>query len=112
MALFGKRSGPSVDEFAKELATDIANRYPAELEKSVQKRMSVNRVTDLLEDVFAKAQTFKNENSLGWFKKAKLGNSFRWDLKERGYSEEFIEMATEGLIVYITRKAAPAPTPK
>ena len=26
-----------------------------------------------------------------------------WELKEMGYDEKFIEMATEGLIVYVTR---------
>jgi hypothetical protein len=41
---------------------------------------------------------------LGVYKKARLGNTFRWELEEMGYSEKFIELATEGLIVYITRK--------
>ena len=40
---------------------------------------------------------------LGIYKKAKLGNTFKWELKEMGYDEKFTETATEGLIVYLTR---------
>ena len=32
-----------------------------------------------------------------------------WELTELGYSKPFVEMATEGLVVYISRKAAAAP---
>jgi hypothetical protein len=40
------------------------------------------------------------------YRKARLGNTFRWELTDKGYSKPFVEMATEGLIVYITRKNA------
>ena len=104
--------GPDIDGFAKRLAGELASRYPASVEQSPEKRISVNRITRLLEEIFAQAASFKDEHQLGWIKKAKLGNSFRWELKELGYSEEFIEVATEGLIVYVTRKsAAPARPP-
>ena len=33
-----------------------------------------------------------------------VGNTFRWELQEMGYSQKFVEAATEGMIVYITRK--------
>lgn len=104
--------GPDIDGFAKQLASELASRYPASVEQSPEKRISVNRITRLLEEIFAQAASFKDEHQLGWIKKAKLGNSFRWELKELGYSEQFIEVATEGLIVYVTRKsAAPAQPP-
>ncbi len=105
MGILKSLRGPDVDAFAKKLANELSSRYPAAVEKSPQKRISVNRITRLLEETFAQAETFKNEHRLGWIKKAKLGNSFRWELKELGYSEEFIEVATEGLIVYVTRKS-------
>jgi ATP-dependent protease HslVU (ClpYQ) ATPase subunit len=97
--------GRDVDEFAKELAEMIAKRYPPALEKSPERRVSPNRITKVLEDALDKAGEFASTQRLGMFKKAKLANSFRWELKERGYSDKFIEIATEGVIVYVTRRS-------
>ncbi len=96
-------SPSKIDAFAKGLALDIAKRYPPAIANNPQQMVSQKRLTDILEETFAKAATFQQENNLGWYKKAKLGNEFRWELKEMGYDEKFIEMATEGLIVYVTR---------
>ena len=109
MGILSSLRGPDIDGFAKQLASELSSRYPPTVEQSTQKRVSVNRVTRLLEETFAQAETFKNQNRLGWVRKAKLGNSFRWELKELGYSEKFVEVATEGLIVYITRKPSATP---
>jgi hypothetical protein len=96
-------SPSKIDAFAKSLALDIAKRYPPAIANNPQQMVSQKRLTDILEETFAKAATFQQENSLGWYKKAKLANEFRWELKEMGYDEKFIEMASEGLIVYVTR---------
>ena len=40
------------------------------------------------------------------YKKARLANAFKWELKELGYSEKFVEVATEGLVVYTTTRRA------
>ena len=65
----------------------------------------------MLEDAVGKAVKFNQEQKLGLVGKAKLGNTFRWELKELGYSERFVEVATEALIVYITRVPADPPAP-
>ena len=51
---------------------------------------------------------FQRSHNLGTLGKAKLGNEFKWQLKELGYTEKFIDVATEGLMVYITRGAPPS----
>lgn len=109
MGMLDSLRGSSANDFAKQLALDLSAHYPPSLDQSPQKRVSVNRMTRILEDVFSRAESFKNEQRLGWLGKARLGNSFRWELKELGYTSDFIEMATEGLIVYITRKAESKP---
>jgi hypothetical protein len=50
------------------------------------------------------AEWAETEHKLGVYKKARLGNTFRWELEDRGYSKAFIETATEGLVVYLSRK--------
>lgn len=104
MGLFGSVSGRNVDAFAKGLAQDLAKRYPPALDKGSERKVSQKRLTNILEDTFSRAIEFKRQHKLGVYKKARLGNTFRWELQEMGYSEKFVEIATEGLIVYITRK--------
>ena len=104
MALFGSVSSKQVDEFAKSLAQELAKRYPAALDKGGERRISQKRMTTILEDTCNRALDFKKQHKLGVYKKARLGNTFRWELQEMGYSENFVELATEGLIVYITRR--------
>jgi hypothetical protein len=103
MSILDRLLGRDVDAFAKELATTIAKRYPPALDKSPERRVSPNRISKVLEDALDKAGEFAGQRRLGVYKKAKLANSFKWELKELGYSEKFIEVATEGVIVYVTR---------
>ena len=104
MGLFGSVSGKDVDGFAITLALDLAKRYPPVLDKPGERKLSQKRLTTILEQTFDKAVAFKNEHKLGVYKKARLGNTFRWQLQELGYSEKFVETATEGLVVYVSRK--------
>ena len=99
-------SNRELDEFATGLAQSIAKRYPPSLETAQAKKISVNRVTRVLEDVVEKAVEYHRNNPLGVYRKARLGNTFKWELKELGYSEKFVEVATEALIVHISRKPA------
>jgi hypothetical protein len=114
MKLFGAMFDKELETFAKTLAQDLARRFPPALENTPGKMISPNRVTKVLEEAVGKAVKYNQEKKLGMFGKAKLGNTFRWELKELGYSDRFVELATEALIVYITRKpgeSAPAATP-
>ncbi len=104
MALIGSVSSKDIDAFAKTLAQDLAKRYPAALDKGSERRISQKRLSTILEDTFKRAADFRRQHNLGVYKKARLGNTFRWELEEMGYSSKFIEVATEGIIVYMTKK--------
>jgi hypothetical protein len=104
MALFGSVSGKEVDLFAKGLAEEIARQYPPALDNASERTLSEKRLARILEGVCTRALEFKNEHKLGVYKKARLGNTFRWELEALGYSRKLIETATEGLVVYLTRK--------
>lgn len=103
MGVLDKMLGKEVDEFAKELASAVAKRFPPALEKSPERRVSPNRITKVLEDALEKAEEYGKSKRLGAYKKARLANSFKWELKDLGYSDKFVEVATEGLVVYVTR---------
>lgn len=96
-----------VEGFAKRLAEDVAKRYPPQLDKEPGKRPSVNRLTRIIEDACKKAIDFKKEHRLGWLGKARLGNAFRWELNAMGYQKDFVDLATEAVIVHLSRKLQP-----
>ena len=98
-----------VDAFALELAATIAKKYPPSVANNPARKVSPARVAVVLEGVFKEAVQWKDEHRLGLVRKAKLGNEFRWRLKELGYGATFIDLATEGLMVYITRRTPAAP---
>lgn len=56
-----------------------------------------------MEDLVAKVGAFQAEHRLGWYGKAKLGNAFRWELVELGYTKEFVELATEAVILHAAK---------
>jgi len=96
-------STSKVNEFSKSLATDIAKRYPPAIANNPEQMVSHKRLTTILEEAFTRAAEFQKEQKLGWFRRAKLVNEFQWELKELGYDKKFVEMAAEGLLVYVTR---------
>ncbi len=115
MGLFKLFSSKHINEFAKDLAGNLAKRYPPALDVNPEKKISQARLTKVLEETLVQAVEFQRSHKLGTLGKAKLGNEFKWQLKELGYTEKFIDVATEGLMVYITRGApppGPAPSEK
>jgi hypothetical protein len=101
-------SSSKVNQFAKSLATDIAKRYPPAIANNPEQMISHKRLTTILEETFNRAADFQKGEKLGWFGRAKLVNEFQWELKEIGYEKKFVEMAAEGLLVYVTRGPGPA----
>lgn len=79
--LFGKSE---INQVAEQLANELARRYPPSMASGEGRRLSPQAVTNILESVINKAVTRSNEWDLGVVGKAKLGNSLRWALKEKG----------------------------
>ena len=95
------RSNKTIDEFSSKLATDLARRYPPELENDPSKQRNPERLTKAFDSTFNRALDFHREHKLGVYGKARLGNTFRWQLKELGYPEDFIKLATRSLVNFI-----------
>ena len=93
---------------ATNLALDVAKRYPPAIANNPAQMVSQQRLAGILEEVFARAAQFSRENPLGWYKRARLGNDFRWELNELGYDEKFVDKATEGLILCVSRNSRQA----
>jgi hypothetical protein len=103
-ALFKKAP---IQDFAKSLVEDVVTRYPPALDKDAGKRPSANRLTRIVEDLCERVVQFHGEHRLGWIAKAKLANAFRWEMTEKGYSKAFVDMATEAVVVHLSRRPSP-----
>ncbi len=99
MSLFGSVSGKQVDEFARALVQDIVKFYPPGEDAGKARKASQKKVASVIESALQKAATFKKQHQLGIYKTARLGNTFRWELKEKGYDEEFIDTVVQDLVV-------------
>lgn len=97
MAMFNFFNTKDIEEFANGLATDLGRRFPPASEKRTDPGAQ-NQVKVILEGLSARAVRFHEEHKLGIYRKAKLGNVFKWKLKELGYSTEFAERATKEII--------------
>jgi len=101
--MFGLFDTKKVDDFARSLAQDLARRFPPASEARTDKG-AANQLAVVSEGLYARAIRFHQENKLGVYRKAKLGNTFRWQLQELGYSSGFIDNVTKGLVVRLAKK--------
>jgi hypothetical protein len=97
MALFGLFETRQIEEFATVLANDLGRRFPPASEARTDPGAKY-QLKVILEGLGARAVRYHSENKLNVYKKAKLGNVFKWKLKELGYSREFSERATKEII--------------
>jgi len=85
-----------LEDFATALANDLGRPVPPTSEKRTDPGAK-HQIKVIVEGLAARAVRFHEERKLGIYKKAKLGNVFKWKLKELGYSDEFAENATRKL---------------
>jgi hypothetical protein len=97
MALLGFLNTRELEEFATMLASDLARRFPPASEARTDPG-AVHQIKVILEGLSARAVRYHEQHKLGVYRKAKLGNVFRWKLQELGYSSAFAERATKELI--------------
>jgi len=97
-ALFGiGKKADEIDEFATTLASDLGRRFPPASEARTDAGAKY-QLKVILEGLGARAVRYQTQHKLSIYKKAKLGNTFKWKLKELGYSDDFIEHATKEIV--------------
>jgi hypothetical protein len=91
---FGKNN-KTIDAFADELVVALVTRFPPEKEKELgtnkakPARSLGKAVADIVERRFP---AFVVEHKLGVYGKARLLNRVKWQMREKGYSEAFIDV--------------------
>lgn len=93
---------PAADrELATELADRVARHFPPISEAKLAKLGGRKRLESVLKTVIEDIDDQELPKKLGWFRKARFGNIFRWRLVELGYSQGFVEALTEGLVTHL-----------
>ena len=110
MAILGFFDTKDLEQFATELAADLARRFPPASEARTDPGAR-HQIKVILEGLTARALRFHEQKKLGVYKKAKLGNVFQWKLKELGYSAEFAERASKEIVTRLAIKRGGARPP-
>lgn len=102
MNLFGF---DAIKQQAELLAQSLVKQLPPKLLGKKLKVISINKISSVLEKIAEEGRNFIKDNKMGWLRRAYFANQFKWCLLAQGYEKEFIEMATEILIVEMHRKS-------
>jgi hypothetical protein len=97
-------SSKYIKTLAQSLAADIACRYPAEIANSPEPMVSPQRRSEILENIFLRATQFKLDGWIGALARIRLARALKWQLREMGYDEKFIDTAVEHLVSSVTRE--------
>ena len=96
----------NAQQFGATLADFYIERVPAaeagepgkKTEKKAEKHAD-RKKQDALQKMLAQAEIFKINNKLNLYKKAKLGNAFKWKLLDAGYAAELADELTRIILV-------------
>ena len=83
-------------EFGVTLAQFYMNRIPPG--DSDVKNKSIAKKQEVVNKLFLQLAQFKLEHKLNIYKKAQLGNVFKWTLKDAGYDSAFVDELTKELM--------------
>jgi len=99
--LFNRVSNRDIEQFATEVARDFSKACP--LVDMQGGRSSLKKVARSIDAACERAAAFQKEKKLGVYGKAKLGTAFKWELKELGYADEFVDEFTRNLLMRLSR---------
>ncbi len=94
----------SIDEFARSIAAELMKRVPPSSLDSGKKK-TIGQLKSSHHAIFSRAEHFARTTELNIYKRARLGNSFRWALKEAGYPPDLVEAWTYELVTVISLKS-------
>ena len=83
--------------FGSSIAKFYIERVPFESPFSTKK--FATKTQETLKKVDLQIQQFKAGRKLNVYKKAKLGNAFKWVLRDAGYDNEYVNELTEWLML-------------
>ena len=82
--------------FGKTLADFYIEKIPP---NSTDQKKIAKKEQDVISKMLQQITQFKLKHKLNIYKKAQLGNTFKWELKNAGYNSAFIDALTTQLMI-------------
>lgn len=95
--MFSWLDARDAQKFGMSLAEFFMERIP--LEKPNKKIKSMEKKQEVLDTMFSQIQQFKMKHKLNIYKKAKLGNAFKWKLLDADYDPALVDELTKLLML-------------
>jgi hypothetical protein len=85
---------------AKSFGTVLANFFIAQMpvKQALDEKKFAAKTQSTLRSIDEKIGAFKAAHPLNGYKKAQLGNTFKWALKDAGYDADYVDKLTDWLI--------------
>lgn len=90
-----------VEAFADRMAAELVARFPP-TEFSHAARKSPARMRKARAAILHDLEVFAGQTSLNIYRKARLGNRFKWALREAGYPEDFADELTHEIVSLVS----------
>jgi hypothetical protein len=94
--MFGFFDVKQSEEFGQSLADLFMERIPAFATSSGEKSQT-KKLLSAINKLHQQIEQFKREHKLNFYQKAKLLNTFKWQLLSSGYDKIFVDEVTQGL---------------
>lgn len=98
MAILNWFDTADVDEFARALAQDLIGRLPPS-SNGAGKKTTPERLHNTRDAIISRTAAFARTHKVNWYKKAHLGNTFKWELRDVGYDQQFVDAITYDVLL-------------
>jgi hypothetical protein len=82
----------------EKIVSEIVRDINPVLTVTRMEAMSVNKTTRILEKTIKRIKEYQSNEKFGYLRRVKFINAFQWQLKDVGFSKEFVLLITEMLI--------------
>ena len=97
-----------IDEFADSIVAELLQRFP-QSGVDLSSTKSAEKALKSLDRIFSRISEFAAARPPNLYQKACFGNRIKWGLKEAGYPEPFVEVATNKLMTYLAVASSARP---
>jgi hypothetical protein len=87
---------------ARQFGIALADGLAKNLASNERKHGTAAKRNQLLQRVFVQVRQFNQTHKLNFYKKAKIGTSFKWKLLELGFEPKFVDELTHELMLRIS----------
>ena len=91
-----------IDELVDSVVADLVKRFPPGGLDDMPAAKAAKRLKGVHNAAFNRVDTFARSQRLNLYKKAHLGNRFKWSLREAGYSDAFADALSSEFITLVT----------